>query len=225
MHQLDHDTTITYYVDTVDSYRSYFNQAPSFSNLNIINNKYDTVVSLTASDIESKQESFLAAINNSTLDSSLLIPGLRFSIPGLIVFERPPTKKLIQYINNTVDEMSNDCDCDDCSDNYIEPEDLTIERHLIPVPWQVYVVTYSLNPSSKYQVTSVRMYFSNTSLNSSDVTLYAPYIHNFFMNGSLCNPMFDSYDEISRYPLNIQGVIASSYDWIWNTGFIRKDHD
>jgi hypothetical protein len=31
--------------------------------------------------------------------------------------------------------------------------------------------------------------------------------------------MFDTSDEIERYPQNIAGVMASAYDWVWNTGF------
>lgn len=156
---------------------------------------------------------FFNGLDHEYLDSSLLIPGLRFSAPGILVFERPPTKKLIQYVDYDLDGL---CELED------EEQDPDIYRKYIPIPWQVYIVTYSLNPVSKYRVTSVRMYFSSTPLNHPDVTLYMPYVNNFFTNGLLCNPRFDTYDEISRYSQDLQGAISSAYDWIWNTGF-NKD--
>lgn len=160
--------------------------------------------------INSDSYKFLDDNTYDIIDSSILIPGLRFSSPGLVVFERPPTKKLIQYVDYNLDGLY------ELEQEDQEPE---IHEYYIPVPWQVYIATYSLMPSSKYRVTSIRMYFSNTPLNHKDVTLYMPYIHNFFTNGALCNPRFEYADEIERYDQNLQGVISSAYDWIWNTGF------
>lgn len=144
------------------------------------------------------------------VDSSLLVPGLRFSSPGFVVFERPPTKKLVQYVDYNLDGLY------ELEEDGGEPE---VHQYYIPIPWQVYIATYSLSSSSKYRVTSIRMYFSNTPLNHKDVTLYMPYIHNFFTNGALCNPRFEYADEIERYSQDLQGVISSAYDWVWNTGF------
>jgi len=216
MFDLNLDTTVTYYTSN-DFERSYFGHRPPTHNLlNILDEKYSHNTSID--NLEDKEPSFFKLLDNSVLDSSLLIPGLRFSAPGIVVFERPPTKKLVQYANYTVDEMTSDCDCEDCETS---DYDIKIDQYFVPIPWQIYIATYSLHPNSKYEVTSIRMFFSNTSLNSPDTVLYAPYIHNFFMNASLCNPMFATYDEISRYPSNLQGVVASAYEFIWNTGFNR----
>lgn len=167
-------------------------------------------------------------LDNSVLDSGLLPPGLRYSIPGFLIFERPPTTKLVQYVDYTVSEMSGDYqeDEDEDEDSYdsytdFNPDD-HLESYLIPIPWQIYFVHYSLNPNSKYRTLGIKMFFANQPLNHPDVRLYAPYVNNFFTNGSLCNPMFENDSEINRYPQNLSGVIASAYDWIWNTGF-NKD--
>ena len=49
-----------------------------------------------------------------------------------------------------------------------------------------------------------------------------PPIPNFFTNGLLCRPMFDKMNDVDGYSKDLSGVIASAYDWIWNTGF---NHD
>lgn len=166
----------------------------------------------TSTEYSLKEDSYKFFTDNdyNILDSSLLVPGLRFSSPGLVVFERPPTKKLVQYVDHNLEALY------ELEEEGEEPE---YHNYYIPIPWQVYIATYSMSPSSKYRVTSVRMYFSSTPLNHPDVNLYMPYVHNFFANGALCNPRFDTLDEIERYPTNLQGVISSAYDWVWNTGF------
>ena len=168
--------------------------------------------------------SFLSSLNAKTVDSGLLPPGLRVSLPGCIIFERPPSMQLVQYIDANVDSIreyeesgSFYEDGDEESGEY--REELSSYAFRIPVPWQLYIATYSTNPASMYRVTSIRMYFMNTPLNHPDVQLYAPYINNFFTDASLCTPMFDTIDEIDRYPQTLAGVMASAYDWIWNTGF------
>lgn len=164
------------------------------------------------------------SLNKHIMNSGILPPGLRYSIPGFLVFERPPTKKLVQYIDFSVGDMTEGTYNEDTEDyDYLTKDD--IESHSacyeVPIPWQIYMVSYSTSPTSMYAVTYVRMYFSNTPLNDPNTRLYMPYINNFFTDGSMCNPMIDDYSEISRYPKSLEGVIASAYDWIWNTGFNR----
>lgn len=162
-------------------------------------------------------------ISNSFVDSGCMPPGVRFIAPGIIVFEKPPEFKNIQYLDYTLDEMS-EPNYDEERDEYLDEdrdfnEEINIYR--IPIPWQLYIITYSLLPQSKYHVTSVRMYFMNSSLNSPDTNLYAPYIPNFFQSGQLCAAKIDTMDDILRYPQDISGTIACAYDWVWNTGFNR----
>ena len=196
------------------NYYSSFNPNYSYSISDDSTMFIDTCGVKNTYDINSRSAlKFFTELDYTYLDSSLLIPGLRYTAPGILVFERPPTKKLIQYVDYDLDGL---CQLEEEED---QPD---IYENYIPIPWQVYIVTYSLNPASKYRVTSVRMYFSSTPLNHPDTTLYMPYVNNFFTNGFLCNPRFDTYDEISRYSQDLQGAISSAYDWIWNTGF-NKD--
>jgi hypothetical protein len=156
--------------------------------------------------------SFINLLDKKKVESGLLPPGLRLLLPGCVIFERPPSMQLIQLIDNSVDDI---CELEENG----EDEALDPQVFQIPVPWQLYIATYSTNPTSMYRITNVRMYFMNTPLNHPDVELYAPYIPNFFGNAELCSPMFNDSDEIERYPQDISGVIASAYDWVWNTGF------
>jgi hypothetical protein len=168
--------------------------------------------------------SFLNGLNNKNINSGLLPPGLRVSMPGCVIFERPPSMQLVQYIDATVESIASYEENGSFyeNDDHEEGEyfeELNSYAFRIPIPWQLYIATYSTNPASMYRVTSIRMYFMNGPLNHPDVELYAPYINNFFTDASLCTPMFDTSDEIERYPQNIAGVMASAYDWVWNTGF------
>ena len=156
--------------------------------------------------------SFINSLDKKKVDSGLLPPGLRLLLPGCVIFERPPSMQLIQLIDHNVDDI---CELEENGDD----EALDPQVFQIPVPWQLYIATYSTNHSSMYSVTNVRMYFMNTPLNHPEVELYAPYIPNFFGNGELCSPMFNDSDEVERYPQDISGVISSAYDWVWNTGF------
>lgn len=164
------------------------------------------------------------SLDKRQLNSGILPPGLRLSIPGFLVFERPPTRKLVDYIDYSLGEMSEGVYNDDTEEyDYLSQEEINRRSFCydIPIPWQIYMVSYSTNPASMYAVTYVRMFFSNTPLLDPNTRLYMPYINNFFTDGSMCNPMFDDYSEISRYPKNLEGVIAAAYDWVWNTGFNR----
>lgn len=207
------DTSSNYYGNSIDS--SYLEMSSEYHTYKIDN-------SIAIDEIVNN------SIFTNKINTGLMPPGVRHLSPGLVIFERPPSMQLVQYVNNTVEQMQTDdydecledCDNDECygscrDEFQLEP----IQQYYIPVPWQLYIATYSTDPASAYLVTSVRMFFMNTPLNHSDVNLYAPYIPNFFANGTLCNPMFDSYTDIDRYQKNISGVIESTYDWIWNTGF------
>jgi len=160
----------------------------------------------------------------SLSSSDLLPPAIKYLSPGVIVFERPPTYQLIQYIPYRMDQIEYDNNNDDCSDHhytgnfhhYTGNEMLT---YRIPVPWQLYIIDYD---KKGYTCNSVRMYFMHSQLNDVSQTLFLPPLPNFFANGRLCRPMFDSYDEIDKYPKNISGIISAAHDWIWNTGF---NHD
>jgi hypothetical protein len=69
------------------------------------------------------------------------------------------------------------------------------------------------------RLVSVKMFFASNSLSSLDQTIYSPPLYNFYSNGTLCRPFFSSMEDIEKYPKDLSGVMASAYDWIWNSGF------
>lgn len=192
----------------------------SFSNIKVTGAYSDYELS----DIAQVNQTLSKIFFSSAIDSGLLPPGVRHISPGFVVFERPPTMQLVQYINNSVSEISSyengECNCEDSDHEDCTPIEINpLSTYYIPVPWQLYFAFYSTSPGSEYYLTSVKMFFMNSPYNSNDVRLYSPYIPNFFTDGTLCNPMLESYEDIDRYPKNISGVVESAYDWVWNTGF------
>ena len=153
---------------------------------------------------------FLDRTYSDKVESGLLPPGVRAIYPGNIVFERPPSMQMIQYVPMNVESII----------EYEEEQDESpdVQTFYIPVPWQVYIASYSMSNGAPV-VNGVKMFFTNEPLTHSEVKLYLPYVPNFFTNGTLCPPHFEDLDEIYRYPSDISGIIASAYDWVWNTGF------
>ena len=133
--------------------------------------------------------------------SNFIIPGLRHLTPGIVVFERPPCHKIV-----SVDQ--------DFRDNIGESTKST--EYYVPLPWQVYVAAY--NPFDM-RLTSVKMFFAASSLVSPHQELYCPPLFNFYSNGTLCRPFFSSMNDIEKYSQDVSGIIASAYDWVWNSGF------
>jgi hypothetical protein len=200
----------------------------STSSSDFFKSTLDTNLSTLVVDDDSQvlQKVFNSMLNNE-IDTGCLPPGVRFLYPGLIVFEKPPTKKLIQYLPYSLSEMedSEEAYYNEEEEVYEEVTPIDLEGNLkvfeVPIPWQLYIITYSTSLSSMYHVTSVKMFFMNTSLLGQDTNLYSPYIPNFYLDGHMCPPRIESSDEILRYPQNVEGAISCAYDWVWNTGFNR----
>lgn len=160
-------------------------------------------------DAEDSDISPLSLLNEITQDfrsvpavyrnTGLLPPGVRFISNNFVVYERPPCVKTLFYIPQQVSHI----------DGRVEPI-----VYNIPIPWQLYVATFS----NEYYCSDVYMYFMNTPLSSLDHNVYMPTLPNFYTNGLLCRPMFSSFEDVDRYSKNISGVVASSYDWVWNNG-------
>lgn len=139
-------------------------------------------------------------------DTGIMPPGVLYISDTYIIFERPPCYQNIQMIHEIVDNINYDND--------------SVSVYRIPIPWQLYIVTYT-NFNGKYYASDVRMYFMKNSVHMSsmkDHKVYLPPLPNFFPNGLLCRPRYSSCDDIDRYPNNITGVINAAYDWIWNSG-------
>lgn len=129
---------------------------------------------------------------------SLIFPGVRHIENNMIIFEMPPAYRHISYQHAYRDTANG----------------TSYRKYYIPVPWQVYVATFS----NDMRLVDVQMYFSKTSLYSMDQRLYSPPLLNFYGSGLLCRPFFDSLDDVEKYPKTISGIMSSAFDWIWNTG-------
>ena len=148
-----------------------------------------------------KQLNLATASRSVDEDESLLFPGVRHLSPGIILFERPPTYKVVSAYNDYRDQISTQTGT---------------SEYYLPIPWQVYIAMY--NPEDM-RLVSVKMFFASNSLSSLDQTIYSPPLYNFYSNGTLCRPFFSNMEDIEKYPKDLSGVMASAYDWIWNSGF------
>jgi len=164
-------------------------------------------ISSSSSGVEASPIDFFASITSpfrsdeltaAAKDSGFLPPGVKLISDGFIVYERPPTFKTIFYSPTFADQVTDD----------------SINAYSIAVPWQLYIAQFS----DDYLCSDVYMYFMDTPLQSLDQRVYMPTIPNFYTNGLLCRPRFATMDEVTRYSLDVSGVIASSYDWVWNNG-------
>lgn len=141
------------------------------------------------------------SLDKSHLESSPYFPGIRFMSPGIIVFERPPMYQIIDIDNDYRDNIN---------------DETSSSQYYLPIPWQIYVCTY--NPQDM-RLSSVKMFFTDSYLSDVEQEVFAPPMFNFYSNGVLCRPFFPSMDDIEKYSQDINGVIASAYDWVWNSGF------
>jgi hypothetical protein len=138
--------------------------------------------------------------NDEEFQISYINPGLRYLDENILIFEMPPSMRHITY-----KEAYRENDSNQMSDKHF----------YIPLPWQVYIATFDSNK----RLIQVQMYFTNGPLTSFQQEIYLPPMLNFYSNGVLCRPFFESMEDIEKYPKNINGIIASAYDWIWNSGY------
>ena len=146
--------------------------------------------------------------NAYVFEDDVIPPGLLHVSDNIIVYEKPPVLKNIFYVPQQVESINNSSEQ---------------EIYTLPLPWQVYFVNYNSyyddeTNTRKAIVSDVYMYFSKHSARHSFTDLYLPPLPNFYANGLLCRPMFDNMEDVTRYPNTIAGMIASSYDWVWNSG-------
>ena len=139
-------------------------------------------------------------------NSGILPPGVLHVTDNLIIVERPPQHVNVQLISSTVEEIN---------------DDSSVNTYRIPLPWQIYFIVYDFSKSSSYYPISVRMFFMDSSLTTTDISsqkLYLPPLPNFYSSGLLCSPTYSSYNDITRYPDDISGTIQAAYDAVWNSG-------
>jgi hypothetical protein len=138
--------------------------------------------------------------------TGIMPPGVLYIGENYVIYERPPQYQNIELIFDQVDNI-----------NY---ETSKSKLYRIPLPWQLYIATYSTFDGRIYP-NSVRMYFMKSSLHMIDPTkdhLYLPPLPNFFANALLCRPMYYDAEDVNRYTNDVSGVIHATYDWIWNSG-------
>ena len=142
--------------------------------------------------------------NDAQVTSDLFFPGIRYLSENTIVFEMPPSNKNISYIEAFRDSDSS------------EDQEREYQEYYVPMPWQVYVAVFDPNTM---RLSEVQMYFTKTPLTSFDQALYLPPMLNFYSDGTLCRPFMSSMDDVEKYPQTVSGIIASAYDWVWNSGY------
>lgn len=155
-------------------------------------------------------DSFLVSMRNflnPKVKSGLMFPAVLFDYQGFLVFERPPTKKLISYIDVPIEYMNN------------RSLDYRESVYELTVPWQLYVAEYDPGTMRLYKV---HMYFMKESFKNADQIMYSPPLPNFYADGSLCRPFLSDMEDIEKYEKNLSGIMLSAYDWVWNSGF---NHD
>lgn len=138
---------------------------------------------------------------------TIINPGLLYCDDNIVIYQKPPSYQNLFFIPLVVESINSS------SEEFL---------YRLPLPWQVYVFTYNFyldeNNIKNYYVNNVYMYFSNTCITSVDQPVYLPPLPNFWTNGMLCRPMHDDIQDTTPFTNDISGLIALSYDWIWNSG-------
>lgn len=151
---------------------------------------------------EQDATSFSELISDYTKDySGLLPPGVISLDKNIVIFECPPSFKLVEYAETYRDHISSDTQ---------------FNSSYIPVPWQTYVAIFS----NDYMLVDTYMYYSRNPISQFGFSekVFLPVLPNFYSNGHLCRPFYASMDD-TTYPSNVSGVIAAAYDAVWNSGW------
>lgn len=146
------------------------------------------------------EKHFLNSAQNS-IATNLIQPGLKYLGKSYLIYEKPPTYKLINCYQAQLHEITSDT---------------PLTSYYLPIPWQLYIVGFDPLTNRTH---TVRMYFMNSPLYSQDQPLYLPYIPNFYVSGVLCRPFFSSMEDLEKYSADVPGIIESSYDWVWSSNF------
>lgn len=165
--------------------------------------KYDNIYGSYSATIDSSSEEFAKAFSFNNKDySGILPPGVVALDKNVVVYECPPTHKLVQYTECPRDSISS-------KTPYVSAT--------IPVPWQIYIAIFN----NEYQLVDTYMYYSKNSIIQSGYLehVYLPTLINFYSNGHLCRPFYASMSDTDFYPKNVSGVIAASYDAVWSSGW------
>lgn len=140
--------------------------------------------------------------NNSLVPFGNPPPGLLYANAQTIIFERPPTTKVVTWTGNMLDEIDNNSE-------YTSFE--------IPIPWQVYFVHFTPSEDGANIISHIYMAFAKSQVNSDDQVLYQPPLSNFYTHGKLCTPNYETYAEISEGTETISGIMQNAYNQVWDS--------
>jgi hypothetical protein len=168
--------------------------------------------------VKNIDSSLISTIRNSfdisNININSIFPsGVLYYDDSLIIFQKPPCKKNINYIAKLEADISK-------NDSY--------EEYEINIPWQIYFIKYetsnlamdSSNEEYVY-ISSIHMFFKNTQLNSFEDSLFTAPIPNFYSNGALCPPRYAKVED-TLYPKDdnyINTLISNGYSSIWNSNY------
>jgi len=134
--------------------------------------------------------------------SGRISPGLLYCSSNLLIFEKPPCIKKIEWTPNMLNDISDES-------NY--------KSYEIPIPWQVYFVHFTKSEEN-HIVNKVKFYFSNTAIYSQDQPLYLPPLTNVYTNADLCPPHYSDYSDLIRNTETVSGIMQNAYNQVWNSG-------
>jgi hypothetical protein len=190
------------------------------SNYDLYKGTLTSGYSFDSSSISFYDKSFLNVIYNNfqstrIFSDNIFPSGILYYDNSIIVFQKPPSKKLINYIPKQEADIRS-------SDEHTSYE--------ISIPWQVYVISYSSFDysdsdsevsSEYYSINSVYMFFSNCQITSGDNYLYSAPIPNFYSNGLLCSPRYSSIEDtlFAKDSHTVSNLMVSAYNSIWNSNY------
>ena len=191
--------------DLLDAHtRKFFkNQAISFS-LNTSITEHNTNLYYF---VKGQNSSAIESIFNlkTPSPSGLLVPGLISYTNNVLIFELPPTYKMVSHVPVNKDSINDEILSQYKVDSYI------------PIPWQVYIAIFN----NENRLIDTYMYYSRNSIISAgvDEPLYSPALPNFYSNGMLCRPFYSSMDDVEKYTQDLSGIFSAAYDSVWNSGW------
>jgi len=185
------------------SRRHYYNHAISLASENTLNEHATNLYYFAQHEDANKIESLFKLERSSS--SGFLVPGLISYSNNVLIFELPPTHKMVSHVPVNKDNINEDVLAAYKVDSYI------------PIPWQVYIAIFN----NDKRLIDTYMYYSRNSIIASGIEepLYSPTLPNFYSNGMLCRPFYSSMEDVEKYSQDLSGIFAAAYDSVWNSGW------
>ena len=179
-----------------------FNSITS-SGINIFNQKTYTVAD--SEDFITSHGYFYETFSGKKslkIPSGIIPPGLLYASEEMLIFERPPSIQTITWTPSMLDDIN---------------EESSYNTYQIPVPWQVYFVSFS-KAEQYHIINNIRLAFCSSPLNSFDQPLYLPPITNFYTTSEMCQPSYSLYEDLIDGTDTIAGIMQKAYTQVWSSG-------